>query len=193
MSRTTKACILLCAFLSATPAPAAPVMGVHGRAARISSAGVRGSLVAGNPRPFASTRAPMPSAAPPASRPATSSLPHTVVTRPTPPLQRTFGGFHRHHHHGPAFVFIEPPFFVRSPFLYSYPYSAGFYSFEGPLDAYAGTPSAITAPFYCWIDGIAFTDQARFAHHLHEVHGVPLEEALSSCEPVGGRCVFFGF
>ncbi len=76
MSRTTKACILLC-----------------------------GSLVARNPRPFASTRAPMPSPAAPASRPATPSLPHTVVTRPTPPLQRRFEGFHRHHHDGPAFVF----------------------------------------------------------------------------------------
>jgi hypothetical protein len=115
----------------------------------------------------------------------------TIVTRPAPPLQHAFGGFvMHHHHHGPVFVFVEPLFF--SPFLfgYAYPYSP-LYDF-GPPAAYAA-PSTVTAPFFCWIDGIGFTDEERFARHLHEVHGVPLDEALSASELVDGRYVFFGY
>jgi hypothetical protein len=113
------------------------------------------------------------------------------VTRPAPPLQRAFGGFGmHHHHHGAVFVFVEPPFFV--PFLYQYAYAySPLYDFGSP-SAYAAPPT-VTAPFFCWIDGIGFTDEERFAHHLHEVHGVPLDEALSASELVDGRYVFFGY
>jgi hypothetical protein len=116
----------------------------------------------------------------------------TLVTRPTPPLQRAFGGFGmHHHHHGAVFVFVEPPFFVPFLYGYAYPYSP-LYDF-GPPSAYAEPPPTVTAPFFCWIDGIGFTDEERFAHHLHEVHGVPLDEALSTSELVDGRYVFFGY
>ena len=121
-----------------------------------------------------------------------------LVTRPAPPLQHAFGGFpmhHHHHHHGPVFAFVEPPFFSPffSPFFYghAYPYSA-LYDFGAP-PAYAEAPPAVTTPFFCWIDGIGFTDEGRFAHHLHEVHGVPLDEALSASEKVDGRYVFYGY
>jgi hypothetical protein len=122
----------------------------------------------------------------------------TVVTRPAPPLQHAFGGFRMHHHHdhrGPVFAFVEPPFFSPffSPFFYgyAYPYSP-LYDFGAP-PAYSEAPLTATAPFFCWIDGIGFTDKERFAHHLHEVHGVPLEQALSASEMVDGRYVFYGY
>jgi hypothetical protein len=126
----------------------------------------------------------------------------TLVTRPAPPLQHAFGGFpmhHHHHHHGPVFAFVEPPFFspVFSPFFspffygYAYPYSP-LYDFRAP-PTYAEAPPTVAAPFFCWIDGIGFTDEGRFAHHLHEVHGVPLDEALSASEIVDGRYIFFGY
>jgi hypothetical protein len=121
-----------------------------------------------------------------------------LVTRPAPPLRRAFGSFpmHRHHHHnGSVFAFVEPPFFSPffSPFFYgyAYPYSP-LYDFGAPR-AYTQAPPTLTAPFFCWIDGIGFTDQERFAHHLHEVHGVPLDEALSASEMIDGRYVFFGY
>jgi hypothetical protein len=43
------------------------------------------------------------------------------------------------------------------------------------------------------VDGIGFTDEGRFVHHLHEVHGVPLDEGLAATEVVGERHVFFGY
>ena len=46
----------------------------------------------------------------------------------------------------------------------------------------AKPPPTVTAPFFCWVDGIGFTDEERFAHHLHGVHGVPLDKALSASE-----------
>ena len=143
------------------------------------------------------------------------SAPHpaasTLVTRPAHPPHPAFGGFARHHrHHGDVFFFGGPPFFApffygyaypsyAYPFAYpysdlypySYPYSA-LYDFGTPL-AYTAPPYALTTPFFCWIDRIGFTDEERFAHHLHEVHGVPLDAALSASEVVGGRYVFFGF
>jgi hypothetical protein len=120
-----------------------------------------------------------------------------VITRPAPPFQRAPDDFHEHHHHrGPVFVFVEPPFFESAPFGYpygyAYPYSSSFYAF-GPSSAYAAPSAVIDAPFFCWIDGIGFTDEGRFAHHLHEAHGVPLRDALAASELVGGRYVFFGF
>lgn len=119
-----------------------------------------------------------------------------IVTRPAFPLQRSFDGFHRHRHHrrGPVLFFVEPSFFAL-PFGYPYapyrPYSS-LYEFGAPR-AYARSPSTISEPYYCWIDGIGFSDEDRFAHHLREVHGVPLERALSASEQIGGRYVFFGY
>ena len=120
----------------------------------------------------------------------------SMVTRPAPPLQRRFDGprHHHHHHHDGGVVFVNPsPFFVGDPFFYPYanPYSS-FYTF-GPPVVYSAPPTTIEAPFFCWIDQIGFTSEERFAHHLHEVHGVPLEEALGASEAVGGRYVFFGY
>jgi hypothetical protein len=116
----------------------------------------------------------------------------TLVTRPAPPLQHAFGGFvMHHHHHEPVFAFVEPPFFAPLLFFgYTHPYSP-LYDF-GPPPAYAA-PSTVTAPFFCWIDGIGFTDEERFAHHLHDAHGVPLDQALSASELVDGRYVFYGY
>jgi hypothetical protein len=119
-----------------------------------------------------------------------------MVTRPAPPFHHA-DGFHHHHHHGRTFVFVEPPFFgptFISP--YGYPYSSSFYAFgpsPSPPVGYAPSPSTVTTPFFCWVDQIGFTDEARFAHHLHEVHGVPLDDALKASEPLGGRYVFFGY
>src|SRR5215472_14723087 len=66
----------------------------------------------------------------------------TLVTRPAPPLQHAFDGFHmHHHHHGPVFAFIEPLFF--SPFLYGYGYPYWpLYDF-GPPPHYA-SPSPVS-------------------------------------------------
>jgi hypothetical protein len=124
-----------------------------------------------------------------------------VITRPAPPFRRAPGRIdgHRHFHHGPTIVFFESPFFGARPFGYPYsnyflryPYSSPFYTF-GTAPPYVSLPPIATDPFYCWVDEIGFTDRERFAHHLHEVHGVPLEEALASAELVGGRYVFFGY
>jgi len=57
----------------------------------------------------------------------------------------------------------------------------------------AKLPPTVTAPFFCWVDGISFTDEERFAHHLHGAHGVPLDKALSASEKVDGRYVFYGY
>jgi hypothetical protein len=57
----------------------------------------------------------------------------------------------------------------------------------------AKPPPSVTAPFFCWVDGIGFTDEDRFAHHLHGAHGVPLDKALSASEKVDGRYVFYGY
>jgi hypothetical protein len=60
-----------------------------------------------------------------------------------------------------------------------------------PVQAKAPPPA--TAPFFCWMDGIGFTDEERFVHHLHGAHGVPLDKALSASERVDGRYVFYGY
>ncbi len=141
-----------------------------------------------------------------------------IVIRPMPPFQRAPGMRGHGHHHGSVVVFVQPPFFGTQPFGYSfspyfpyYPYSASglypysslypyspsypyswLYSFGTP-PASVAAPSTNTAPYYCWVDGIGFTDEGRFVHHLHEVHGVPLDEALAATEVVGERRVFFGY
>jgi hypothetical protein len=140
----------------------------------------------------------------------------TIITRPMPPYQRALGmGWHHGHHRGPVVVFLQPPYYGALPFGYSYspyfsnypyssfrPYSSLYpYSWLGSF----GTPPASMAapsmtgpstnadPYFCWVDGIGFTDEGRFLHHLHEVHGVPLDEGLGSTELVGERHVFYGY
>lgn len=135
---------------------------------------------------------------------ASSASPHSqstwrgaIVTRPAPPFHRTSGGFHGrpHHPHGSVFFFIVSPFFVPAPFAYPfylyYPYSS-LYEFEGPL-GYGGPSIIISDPYYCWIDAVGFSNEGQFAQHLHDVHGIPLDEALSASELVGGRYVFLGY
>ena len=116
-----------------------------------------------------------------------------MITRPAPPLQRRFDASRHHHHNGSTF-FVTPHYFVADPYFYpyAYPYYSSFYAFGPPL-AYPAAPAEIDAPFYCWIDQLSFTSEERFAHHLHEVHGVPLTAALGSSEQVGGRYIFFGY
>lgn len=128
-----------------------------------------------------------------------------IVTRPAPPLHRAFGFFrppHRHHRHDSVLFFVGPSFLAPQPFGYPfysyypnslyYPYSS-LYGFGAPF-GYATSPSLIASDrYYCWIHGIGFSDEARFAEHLHDVHGVPLDEVLSASEQVGGRYVFYGY
>jgi hypothetical protein len=126
-----------------------------------------------------------------------------IVTRPAPPLHQRFDGAapQHGHHHGPTVFFVTPHYFAPGPFFYpdyGYPYhyssfyDSPFYAYTPP-HAYRAAPTEIDAPFYCWIDQLSFTSEERFAHHLHEVHGVPLAAALGSSEVVGGRYVFFGY
>lgn len=52
----------------------------------------------------------------------------------------------------------------------------------------------IRSPFFCFPDGLEFTDQALFFDHLHQVHGIPVEQAVFFCRQLlGGRLIFFGF
>jgi hypothetical protein len=142
------------------------------------------------------------------------------VTRPAPPLQRAPGGVPRHN----VFVFSTSPFLFFGPsLLYPYGLSYGFgplyafgspytfgwpypfaspyafgapYGLGVPYESAAPGPAAapIYAPFYCSLDGLAFQDEAMFARHLHDAHGVPSENSLSYAQSVGGgRYVFFGF
>jgi len=112
--------------------------------------------------------------------------------------------------------FVQPPYFGSLPFGYSYgpyfpnypyssfrPYSSLYpYSWLGsfgtPPTSMAApstmiAPSTNADPYFCWVDGIGFADEGRFLHHLHEVHGVPLDEGLASTELVGERHVFYGY
>ena len=133
-----------------------------------------------------------------------------IVTRPMPPFHRAPGMTWRHgHHRGPVVVFLQPPYFGAQPFGYSYspyfsnypyssfrPYSPFYYSWLGSFGTpptSMAAPSTNADPYFCWVDGIGFTDEGRFLHHLHEVHGVPLDEGLTSTELVGERHVFFGY
>jgi hypothetical protein len=102
----------------------------------------------------------------------------TIVTRRAPPFHRAPNG---------DVVLVEDGApFVR-PFV-----SHRFFAFGEPLSL--GAPVAIIeAPYFCYLDGLGFADQAAFVRHLHDAHGVPVGRALSFCEQVGGRYVFFGF
>ena len=120
----------------------------------------------------------------------------SLVTRPAPPLQKAPSDLPQRHERS---FFFGPPFFYGPGFGYpygEYPYG-GYWRGYGPQffdssAAFGVAPPAIDAPFYCWLDGSGFEDEETFARHLHDVHRVPLENALSFTESVGGRHVFFG-
>jgi len=174
-------CAALAALAPSAPSAPSPHFSASGRAAT-------GLRVA---PPIAQTRPPPRGAVPPLR----GTLP-PLITRPMPPLRRA-DGFFRHHHHDHGrrtFVFVDP-FFAPSPYFlpYGYPYYSSFYAFGPAPPALYSPSSSVTTPYFCWVDQIGFTDEDRFAHHLHEVHGVPLEQALSASESVGGRYVFFGY
>ncbi len=103
--------------------------------------------------------------------------------RPTPPFRRTPSG---------NVIIIErtPVFFVH-PFFFEHRLST--FGFGQPLFLGGSPVVVMDAPFFCYLHGLGFTDQAAFTQHLHDAHGVPLGRALSFCELVGGRYVFFGF
>jgi hypothetical protein len=103
-----------------------------------------------------------------------------VVTRPEPPLRRIPPG---------SVIVIE-----RSPVFFVHPFFFGhrFLTFGGPLFLGGSAATVIDTPFFCDVDGLGFPDLAAFAQHLHDVHGIALDRALSFCEPARGRCVFFG-
>jgi hypothetical protein len=111
----------------------------------------------------------------------------SIVTRREPPFHRALDGFGPHPHHRHGHVFFFTPFFAPFGYLYSL-----FYGF-GAAFGYEGSRSVIPEPYYCWIHGIGFSDEAQFAQHLHDAHGVPLDEALSASEQVDGRYVFYGY
>jgi hypothetical protein len=164
--RTTPALVALCAYLCAVTA--APVSAMTGHAAtsgRASSSHARakGFTSATGARSFA--------AAPFAGRGA------IVVTRPAPPFHTRFVCPH-------CVIIVEPFFLSHRRFVTS----------DRRLFLSPGPPLAvIDAPFFCWLDGLGFADREQFARHLHDAHGVPLANALSFGEHVGGRFVFFGF
>jgi hypothetical protein len=140
------------------------------------------------------------------------------VTRPAPPFQRAPGGGDGHHHHakapfiffgspfaypygvnygfGSLYAFGSPPYGFRAPYGFGAPYGFSVpYGFAVPYGSVVPgfAPAPIYAPFYCSLDGLAFQDEAMFINHLHDAHGVPLENALSYAESIGGgRYVFFG-
>ena len=211
----------IAAVAAATPAlgdgPRGSVAGAAAAAAGAAAAGQPRPAPRGSVAGAAAAAAGAAAAGQP--RPAPGHGPN-IITQPAPPFHRAPGHVdgHRNDHRRPGFVFIQPPFFGTRPLGYPYtPYNSYIpyfpyapytpytpynpyipyypYSFyaRGRLPAYPAAPSMITDPYYCWVDGIGFSDEGRFAHHLHEVHGVPLDEALASTEPMDGHYVFFGY
>lgn len=85
------------------------------------------------------------------------------------------------HHHGGGF---------QSDFFFS---NRGFF-FGRPLFPVSPQAVVIRSPFFCFPDGLGFTDQALFFDHLHQVHRIPFGQAGFFCRQVlGGRLIFFGF
>jgi hypothetical protein len=105
----------------------------------------------------------------------------TIVTRRAPPFHRLPSGEVVIANRG-AILFVHPFFFSSS---------RGFFLGE-PMFLAEQPTTIINAPFFCYLDGLGFSDRDSFVRHLHEVHGVPLTSALSFCERVGGRYMFFG-
>jgi hypothetical protein len=95
------------------------------------------------------------------------------------------GGFSSRTWVGPA---GPPPLGAPGPTPFAAPGPTPFAPLHRPI-------VIIRSPFFCFPHGLEFTDQALFISHLHQFHGVPLGNALSFCQPVGGgaRLIFFGF
>jgi hypothetical protein len=88
--------------------------------------------------------------------------------------------FGAHHHFGG----FQSDFFFRHH---------GFF-FGRPFFPVSPQVVVIRSPFFCFPDGLEFTDQALFFDHLHQVHGIPFDQAGLFCRQVlGGRLIFFGF
>jgi hypothetical protein len=86
------------------------------------------------------------------------------------------------HHHGGGFQ--RDFFFSNRGFFFGPPLF--------PLSPHAAV--VIRSPFFCFPEGLEFTDQALFFEHLHQVHGIPFEQAGFFCRQLlGGRLIFFGF
>jgi hypothetical protein len=99
-----------------------------------------------------------------------------VIVRPEPPFRRKPSGsviIHR----------TTPVFFVH-PFLFGHRFTT-FGTFGAALFLDWSAATVIDTPFFCDVDGLGFPDEAAFAQHLHDAHGIPLDSALSVCEPVG--------
>jgi hypothetical protein len=112
--------------------------------------------------------------------------------------------FGSHHHFGP---FVPPgheEHFEHELFFGPHHHFGGFQSdfffsnrgffFGRPLFPVRPQVVVIRSPFFCFPDGLEFTDQALFFDHLHQVHGIPFDQAGLFCRQVlGGRLIFFGF
>jgi hypothetical protein len=116
-----------------------------------------------------------------------------VGTRPALPFRHAPTGNVIIIERRPVF-FVNPFFFRHRLFIFGQPFffRQRFFSFGQPLFLGGPPVDVIDAPFFCNVDGLAFTDRATFAQHLHDAHGVPLDEALSDSVLVDGRYVFFG-
>jgi hypothetical protein len=88
--------------------------------------------------------------------------------------------------------FARPFFFGHRFFVHPFFFRHRFFTFGAPLFLGGSAATVIDTPFFCDVDGLGFPDLAAFAQHLHDAHGIALDRALSFCEPVAGRCVFFG-
>src|SRR5262249_47807831 len=117
--------------------------------------------------------------------------------------------FGPHHHFGGfpgGFFFSNRGLFFGRPFVPFGPpphfggLSRGFFLsdrsffFGRPFVPVSPGAVVITTPFFCFPDELAFTDQALFFDHLHQVHGLPVDQAGLFCRQVlGGRLIFFCF
>lgn len=112
--------------------------------------------------------------------------------------------FGPHHHFGP---FVPPGHaerFAHEFFFGPHHHFGGFsrdfflsdrsFFFGRPFFPVRPQVVVIRSPFFCFPDGLEFTDQALFFDHLHHVHGIPVDRASLFCRQLlGGRLIFFGF
>ncbi|HWP60424.1 MAG TPA: hypothetical protein VNL14_21185 [Candidatus Acidoferrales bacterium] len=67
-----------------------------------------------------------------------------------------------------------------------YPYAPRFYVPPYHYDHVIAYPNLY--PYFCFFDGLAFTNQAGFLDHVAGVHKIPLSHALSFCNENGSSC-----